>query len=370
MKVNNLYKILEYIINNNEISRADLSRYLSLNKATVSYLISELEERNIIIPKNELKKTNGRHSVIYELNNNYSKIISINIKPYCTYVYVTLLNGEIMELEKIYNNPKSNDELLTFLLNIIKKYVRLYPDNIGIGIGIHGLVNINSTIKFAPYNNIKDFNLINELYKTFPDESLYIENEANITSLGESRILNEKTSLTITNSKGIGSGIIINYNVYNGANGYAGEIGHLIVEPNGLLCPCGNKGCLEQYASLENMLSKASNIKGISINYDTFKNLILSGDDEISTIYYKSLDYLSIAINNVINLLNPSTIILNSSIYSDIDNTINYINSIIPNQINKVNIFTASTLQDKAFAVGFTKLINNDYFINKTKWDN
>lgn len=369
MKVNNLHKVLEYIIIFNEISRADLSRYLSLNKATVSYLTNELEELKIIVPKDELKKTNGRHSVLYELNKDYAFVISINIKPKCTQIYVTSLKGEIVISENLDNKIQTSLDLLKTVSDITKKYTKLYPNNLGIGVGIHGLISSNSKIKFAPYNNIKNYNLLEELNSIFPEQNFYIKNEANVTALGESKILDEETAITITNSKGIGAGIVIENNVYGGASGYAGEIGHTIVEPNGLLCPCGNKGCLEQYASEENLFAKASEIKNVHINYSSFKELFLNNDEDIKNIYFTSLDYLSIAINNVINLLNPSTIILNSELYSDIASTIDYISLKIPNQIDKVNIFTNSTLQDKAFAIGFTKLITHDYFINEIKWD-
>lgn len=369
MKVNNLHKVLEYIINFDEISRADISRYLSLNKATVSYLTNELEEQNIIVPKDKLKKTNGRHSVLYELNKDYAFVISINIKPQCNYIYVTNLTGEIIQEESLFNKINNSQDLLKTIKQITTKYTSLYPNNIGIGIGIHGLITNDFKIQFAPYNNINDFDLIAELNTEFPEQNFYIQNEANVTALGESKILNEGTAITITNSKGIGAGIVIENNVYGGFSGFAGEIGHTIVEPNGLVCPCGNKGCLEQYASEENIFSKASDIKGFTINNSNFKELFVSGDENIIKIYYDSLDYLAIAINNVINLLNPSTIILNSELYSDISSTIDYINTKIPNQVTKVNILTNSTLQDRAFALGFTKFINHDYFIEKTKWD-
>ncbi len=369
MKVNNLHNVLKYIINSKAISRADISRNLSLNKATVSYLTNQLEELGIIAPQEELKKTNGRHSVLYELNKNYANVISINVKPQNIIVYVTLLDGEIIFQNKINKKVTDSGTLLSVAKEIISTLIIEYPNNIGVGIGIHGTVDNSSVINFTPYNNIENFDLTPELEKSFPNINFYIENEANVTALGESNILDEETAITITNSKGIGSGIIVDYKVYGGSKGFAGEIGHTIVEPNGLLCPCGNKGCLEQYSSEENIFSKISEIKGYEITNSTFIDLYTKKDTDVLDVYFKSLDYLSIAINNVINLLNPNTIVLNSFLYGSIDETINYIRSKIPNQINKVNIFTTSTLKDKAFSIGFAKLIVEDYFITKASWD-
>ncbi len=370
MKVNNLHNVLKFIINSRAISRADISRNLSLNKATVSYLTNQLEELGIIAPQEELKKTNGRHSVLYELNKNFANVISINVKPQNVLVYVTLLNGEIIFEEKINIKITNSTTLLTATKDIVTKLLKEYPKNIGVGVGIHGTVNNSSIINFTPYNNIENYDLKTELSKAFPDTNFYIENEANVTALGESNILDEETAITITNSKGIGSGIIVDYKVYGGSKGFAGEIGHTIVEPNGIPCPCGNSGCLEQYSSEENIFSKISFIKGYEITKSNFLELFNSKDDDVCAVYFKSLDYLSIAINNVINLLNPNTIVLNGLLYGSIDETISYISSKIPHQIAKVNIFTTSTLKDKAFSIGFAKLIVEDYFITKIIWDN
>ncbi len=369
MKVNNLHNVLKLIINSKAISRADISRDLFLNKATVSYLTNQLEELGIITPQDELKKTNGRHSVLYGLNRNYANIISINVKPQNILAYVTLLDGDIIFEGRYDKKILNSDELLSATSEIIRELIEKFPNNLGVGIGIHGTIDNSSIIHFTPYSNIKNYDLKTKLSDIFPNTNFYIENEANVTALGESNILDEETAITITNSKGIGSGIIVDYKVYGGSKGFAGEIGHTIVEPNGLLCPCGNKGCLEQYSSEENIFSNLSEIKGYEITYSNFIEMYNSKDVDVQQVYFKSLDYLAIAINNVINLLNPNTIVLNGSLYGSINETIEYISSKIPNQISKVNIFTNSTLKDKAFSIGFTKLIVNDYFITKISWD-
>ncbi len=369
MKINNLHKVLKNIINLKSISRADLSRNLKLNKATVSYLTNQLEELNIIKPKDELQKTNGRHSVLFELNKHFGNIISINVKPHKVNIYVTLLNGEIIYEDKLHKKINSSSDLFETTKDIVENLIIQFPNNLGVGIGIHGTVKNNSIINFTPYNNIENYDLKKDLYNYFPTVNFYIENEANVTALGESSVLDKETTITITNSKGIGSGIIVNYKVYVGSSGFAGEIGHTIVEPNGLPCPCGNKGCLEQYASEENIYAKTSKVKGRFIDSSIFLELLSSKDKEVTDIYYKSLDYLAIALNNAINLLNPSTIVLNGKLYCSIDNTTAYIGKQFPNQFKKVNIFTTSTLKDKAFSIGFTSLIVEDYFIKQAIWD-
>ena len=80
--------------------------------------------------------------------------------------------------------------------------------------------------------------------------AVYIENEANLTALGEYCFSSDSTNLlSVSIHSGIGVGIIVNGRLQTGTHGTAGEVGHSTLFPHGNLCPCGNRGCLEQYAS-------------------------------------------------------------------------------------------------------------------------
>lgn len=90
----------------------------------------------------------------------------------------------------------------------------------------------------------------------------------------------------------------------------ADEISHTIVEFNSIPCSCRNNGYLEQYASEESLLKKATKLKGHKITKYEFLKLFNDNDDIIQQIYFKSLDYLAIALHNLILLLNPSSLVL------------------------------------------------------------
>ncbi len=369
-KVSNLHKILQYIIISKGKSRAEISRTLGLNKATVSYIISTLEENKLIAQQEELKVTSGRHSVLYEFNKDYSKVISINLKPQRINVYVSDLGGNIILKEIISKEVCDELTLEKVIVEIIEKYILMYKENLGVGIGVHGTVYSNEVIHFTPYNNIYKFDIKNKLLNKFKETSIYLENEANVTSLGENYYLDEKNVVTISNSKGIGSGIITDFKMYKGSEGFAGELGHTIVEPNGLQCACGNKGCLEQYSSEENLIFRASKLKGRKIDVIDFVKLFNKGDEEIIELYNKSLDYLAIAVNNIIALLNPSTIVLNGYLYSNIEETKNYLSLKLKSKIYDKNNILISTNFEEAFVRGFTRHIVREQFIKSDSWIN
>ncbi len=362
-KANNLHKILQYVIFERSVSRADISRKFGLNKATVSYIIQELEDRKLIIQCGELKETKGRHSVLYKLNQNFGSIISINLKPNNVNYYVCDLSGQILFKETKRITIDSKEKLVKITSDIISSLVSTYKNNVGVCIGVHGTIYLNEKIHFTPFNNIIEFDLKSELKSVFNKLNIFIENEANITALGENQLIDMANVVTITNSRGIGSGIISGYKILRGNDGFAGEIGHTIVVPNGLQCTCGRKGCLELYSSEDNIYLSASKLKDYEISNTEFVSLFNENDSQIREIYFKSLDYLSIAISNIQSILNPSHIILNSYLYTNISDTLPYLQSLLTNKVENQSVLKISTLTDYAFCIGSSRHIVNRIFV-------
>ncbi len=123
---------------------------------------------------------------------------------------------------------------------------------IGIGIGAPNGNFYNGTIEFAPNLKWKGIIPLVELFKTYFDIPVYLTNDANAAALGEmiyGGAKNMKNFIMITLGTGLGSGIVVNSNVVYGHDGFAGEIGHVIVNEDGRQCGCGRKGCLETYCS-------------------------------------------------------------------------------------------------------------------------
>ncbi|MFV0441685.1 MAG: ROK family protein [Lachnospirales bacterium] len=367
-KINNMHRVLKTIIFKRSISRADLSRELLLNKATVSYLTSNLEDKKIICQEEELQATKGRHSITYTLNKDYGTFVFFNIKAEVLESYITNLKGELLEKDTKEILLNSKEILVQSIQEKLAYFLKKYTDNLGVGLSIHGTIEKNEKIHFTPHNNISNFDLKSELEKQFKNISFYIENEANITALGENYFFDEENTLTITNSRGIGAGIISNYKIYKGSNGFAGELGHNIVVPDGLPCACGNKGCLEQYASEDNILKQASILKDKKINSKDFINLFNEKDLDIQKLYYKSLDYLSIAIINASFLLNPSYVILNGDLYTNIKETKSYLKSKFSNKLQGDTQILISKDIEKAFCIGFASYVTRIIFIDSTDW--
>ena len=122
-----------------------------------------------------------------------------------------------------------------------------------IGAGVPGMVDNDGVLRFAPnLPGVVGLNLVAELGAVLPGAHLRFENDATCAGWAErvcGAAAGTNHALLVTLGTGIGGGIISDGRLLRGANGFAGEIGHVVVDPNGPFCPCGKRGCWERYAS-------------------------------------------------------------------------------------------------------------------------
>lgn len=168
--------------------------------------------------------------------------------------------------------------------------------------------------------------------------------------------------MNISVHSGIGIGIIIHGQLFTGADGSAGEFGHTIVEPEGLPCPCGNHGCLEQYASEAAILRKYHLLKHTSGS--TIDDFIADYRRKESAAVLAMEDfvtYMAIGINNIANIFNPQLIVLNSTITSYLPDVTEQMNRRISSRMSRKCRIVPSALQDTATLLGGVALCSRNY---------
>lgn len=204
---------------------------------------------------------------------------------------------------------------------------------------------------FAPYYSL-DQNLAQQLAETL-SIPVFLYNEANLSVLGERAFaFRYPNMIQISIHSGVGMGILINDHLYTGANGFAGELGHTIVEPGGRPCPCGNLGCLEQYISERALLMELSRRKGHDVSLDEFIRLSRKEDPDALSIRQIFLKYMSIGLNNVLNTLNPDLIVINSSFTTYFPDIAKTLEKSLNNRMGRPLKIRPSHLQDTAILLG------------------
>ncbi len=197
----------------------------------------------------------------------------------------------------------------------------------GIGIGVPGITSArDGIVRLSPnLPGWRDVPLRSHLSENF-QYPVYVENDANAYALGEYWFgagKGAKSMVCITLGTGVGGGIILDGGIWRGADGMAGEVGHITVNPDGPLCPCGNRGCLERYSSataVMEMAESAASGNGKTTLKTLLKNGMLTpeaiadaakkGDRAAARIYSEAGKYLGIAIADLIDLLNMECVVI------------------------------------------------------------
>ena len=159
--------------------------------------------------------------------------------------------GSILDRRRA-QTPATDAEATTRTIVALARELMAGRDDVSaLGVGAAGMVDLGGVMRFAPNLAWREFPLAERIRSGVGLPTL-VDNDANVAAWGEFRFGAGRGSndmLLVTVGTGIGGGIVAGGRLFRGGHGFAGEIGHIIVEPNGPLCGCGNLGCWEQVAS-------------------------------------------------------------------------------------------------------------------------
>lgn len=329
----NLSIVLYALREHGVMSRAALAAHTGLTKVTVSALAQQLIARGLLVERGIGKNGLGRPGILLELNPQAGAIIAVEIGVDFVSILLTNFAASTLWRHQEQTAPGSSQteilDLVTAKLKTAVKLAKKHRLNIfGCTIGLPGLVDVaTGTLLYAPNLKWSNVPLREVLQKRF-DFPIYADNEASIGAFGEKffGVARGKPNMVyVYASVGIGGGLVMNGQIVPGATGFAGEIGHVTIEPDGPLCNCGNHGCWEtlasqaavfrrveqaiaagQRSSLARFFKKKSEPLSVSA--------IVQAADEGDTVARQALTetgvYFGIGIANLINTLNPDIVVV------------------------------------------------------------
>ncbi|HEV8484067.1 MAG TPA: ROK family protein [Blastocatellia bacterium] len=244
--------------------------------------------------------------------------------------------GEILQGIRIETERESSDRLFEQIVGAVRslREDRISGDRVaGVGLGIPGLVN-RKTNRIEVMTNLPalaEVDLIGELERE-TGLPVALDNDANSAAYGELQAgaaRGRREVFFVTLGTGIGSGLIMNGQIYRGAAGFAGEFGHMTIDPEGIECACGNIGCLETIASGPNIVrrtrerlyrDRTSSLSRLAIPRDrelTAEDIARAardGDEMAQVMMERTGMFLGIAIAAVINLLNVEMVVMGGGV--------------------------------------------------------
>ena len=369
MKKQNQKNILSLIKNEDGISRSQIADKLKISRATVTNIVRELISYELVQEAAVGKSRGGRRPMLLNLKSKGAFVIGIEWGIDSVKAVLLNLKAKIIADDQIEVQSHDFEEYKKISFNLIEKYQNQLEDStkiIGIGLGIHGLVDPEKGLSiFTPHFNWDKINIKKVIAKKF-NYPIFIDNDVRMMAAGE--IWQGRDDFVFINTgSGIGSALVFKSKLHYGNNYAAGELGHMKVKDGGPKCHCGKNGCLESLASKESIIlryKKLNNIEDI-----TFKEIInryQAGEKEALLVVNDALKYFSRAISNILNILNPEAVII-GGLFAEYDQLLlKKLHKIITedtlNQIADDLKITTAFYKDFAGAVGAAEKVLNNFF--------
>ncbi|MEM7188257.1 MAG: ROK family transcriptional regulator [Pseudomonadota bacterium] len=327
LRASNVARVLTEIRRRGEAARVDLADTLDLSPATVTAIVTDLLEQRLV-RESETVTTAGRGRPRRQLAINPGAGYVAGAKLNATSVTVAILDfvGDVIaDVEAPVLGPTVNpNEMLESLMSAFERVLGkagLSADDIsGFGMGVPGFIERDTgqchwspLLQGAPLN-------VRDLLQSRIDCPVSVDNDANLATLAELWFGHgryHRDFLVVTIEHGVGLGVVIGGQLYRGARGIGAEFGHLKVQIDGALCRCGQRGCLEAYVADFALVREASAaFPGETLPTGTAELISMlsdrarAGDAVPASIFQRAGRMLGLGLANLLNLFDPSLIIL------------------------------------------------------------
>lgn len=326
--------ILIYMAKFGEVTIADLARELNVSVPSVTKLVSELKEDGYLEDNGKIETSGGRRPNVFGLAADAFYFLGVDVRRRRVDIALLDFQGNIIEKKEgipfVLENTMAAFERICQEINHFIDVSSLGKDKIiGVGISLTGRVDSNDGYSYTYFN----FNEtpLTDLFEERLGIRAYIENDSRAMAYAErifGVVKEEKNVLFLNLGRGIGVGEMFDGKLYYGKTGFAGELGHIPLLDNEIICHCGKKGCLETEASgiaLEKMFIEhlaAGETSVLSEKWKSGEDILLydiieaaNNDDVLSiTLIANIAEKLGRGVGVLINLLNPDLVVVGGSL--------------------------------------------------------
>jgi len=321
MGISNKLTLLNMIRNTPGITRKELSTKTGLNPSTITNIINYLKDKKLLYELGKKKNENpGRNSIRLFANKDHAKVLLVKVGVEKLHVGMGYLDNSF-EILGDYQTPSTFEEFISLVTNVYNN--REDRDSFyGIVFSLPGIVDQkNEIIVNLPHlnwRNVEIGKIIRQM--TSANMNVWLENEAKLSLQAEifhNHLLKKfKDGVYIYISLGVGGALLINGSIFSGFSFTAGELGHMSIDLNGPRCKCGNRGCLECYISVDEVVKEYERIGGTltkNLYEKRFQELIqksIDGEPEAQDIMNEYNVFLERGIVNITNMFNPQFILV------------------------------------------------------------
>jgi predicted NBD/HSP70 family sugar kinase len=329
----NLALLVRTLREHGALSRAQLAVRSGLSKATVSSLVNDLELRGLVHSAGVSAGGQGRPGQLVDLRP--SSVCGIGLDVHVGHIgaLVTDLAGETLFQRRVICDvpgigpARTIDQLAELATAALAEVDGRVGPPVGVTVSVPGLVDTGAgTVTFAPRLRWRDVAIADELAARtgLPLDQIAVDNDANLGAMAELAAMNVETGDTVadlvylTGDFGIGGGVISGGRLIRGSIGFAGEIGHMAMDPLGPYCSCGRRGCWETRVGLGALLHACADpddpVRDPTLDLDQRMRIVRAraaqGDQRTLDALHQIGSALGVGVSILVNLLNPAVVVL------------------------------------------------------------
>lgn len=308
--------VLKTILEHGNVSRADIARITRLTRPTVSAIVADLQEENLVVETGVGPSAGGKPPILLNIDVDSHRLLCIDLGNQEFRGALVNMQGEITRRIHFPSAGHRGEEALHLVYRLVEALLAAGTARIlGIGIGTPGLIDPQTGLVHHAVNlgweDLPLSTLLDSRYRL----PIYLANDSHLAALGEYTYGEPQAGsnlIVIKIGQGIGAGIVLGGKLFYGDTYNAGEIGHVVVQEQGELCRCGNRGCLETVASTRAILQAAQQA-GFP-DWEALTAAAIRDEDQARQIVTAAGRHLGVALAHLVGSLNINHIILSGRV--------------------------------------------------------
>jgi predicted NBD/HSP70 family sugar kinase len=299
-------------------SQRELAEYTQLDKATISAVVRQLVQEGLIARRDKPTAGKvGRPEVALTLSSEAGILVGARLEPKSIRLIASYIDGRVIGAHQVAGSVALAESvsLLRAGFDALLAVLALPESQVkGLGVGIPALIDLEGRLAFAPNLGWRNADVVSRLGEAFR-VPVNVDNDTKAAALAEKLFgacQEVRDFVFISGHSGVGAGLYLEDKLYRGHGGFAGELGHMTVIPEGRLCSCGNRGCLEAYVSEAAILRQIAEL-GLELP-DVWTVREAAADVRVAQVLQQAATALAIAVKNVVNLCNPERVVFGGNL--------------------------------------------------------